>query len=97
MYIEERFSSFPPDLPWKSYSGFETGHVKFSNIFSHEKPKTFRLKKNEIKKNKFLKGKKFVGRIVSILPKNFSPFKTLFFFISFFFQPAFAFHVKRCC
>ena len=36
---------FFSDLPWKRYSGIETGHVQFSNIFSHEKPRTFRLKK----------------------------------------------------
>ena len=42
---------------------------KFSNIFSHEKPKTFRLKKNETqKKNKVLnEKKKYSDRISSIL------------------------------
>ena len=54
MYIEERFPSFFFffDLPWKRYSGIETGHVQFSNIFSHEKPRTFRLEKNNETKKK---------------------------------------------
>ena len=46
-YVYERTIPFIffSDLPWKRYSGIETGHVQFSNIFSHEKPRTFRLKK----------------------------------------------------
>ena len=62
MFIGERFPSFffPPDLPWKRYSGIETGHVQISNIFSHEKPRTFRLKKkkNETQKKEALNEKK---------------------------------------
>jgi len=64
MFIKERFPSFFFfDLPWKRYSGIETGHVQFSNIFSHEKPRTFRLKKKmKHKKNGSIEaGKKNCG------------------------------------
>ena len=59
MFIEEGFFLFFFDLPWKRYSGIETGHVQFSNFFSHENSKTFRLKKKvKQKKTEALKEKK---------------------------------------
>ena len=60
---------FFSDLLWKRYSGIETGHVQFSNIFSHEKPRTFRLeKKMKQKKPEALKEKKNLPRgFISIL------------------------------
>ena len=64
------FLHFFSDLPWKRYSGIETGHVQFSNIVSHEKPWTFRVPKkmNPKKKTAVLKEKNnWVGRIISIL------------------------------
>ena len=71
MFMGERFPSFFFffDLPWKRYSRIETGHVQFSNIFSHEKPRTFRLKKKmKQKKTEALKEKKNLpGGFISIL------------------------------
>ena len=66
------FSFFLPDLQWKRYSGIETDHVQFSNIFSHKKPRTFRLeKKLKHKKNGSIEGEK------KIVPQGFVQFLIL--------------------
>ena len=47
-YVYGRTFSF---IFFPTCHGIETGHVQFSNIFSHEKPRTFRLEK-KIKQKK---------------------------------------------